>query len=156
MSRIGRPPNSPESLWRYVEVRGANECWPWIAARSKKGYGQVTINYRTSAAHRVAYAVATGTDPGDLCVLHRCDNPPCCNPSHLFLGTRGDNNRDASAKRRNAHGERHRSAKLTAADVRAIRERSGAGEQGIDLAVAFGVTPQAISYVVRRETWRHV
>ncbi len=105
-------------------------------------------------AHRVAYAFAVG-DPGDLHVLHRCDNPPCCNPAHLFVGTYADNNRDCRQKRRNRFGESHHSAKLTAPKVQAIRQLSAAGALGTELAAHFGVTPQTISYVVRRQIWRH-
>lgn len=154
-SMTGRPTNRPEDLWKRVQIGGPDECWPWLGARRRKGYGHITVNRRGFITHRLAYQLANGVDPGELCVLHKCDNPPCCNPAHLFLGTHGDNNRDCAAKRRNAHGERHRAAKLTVENVLAIRQRRAAGEEGKTLAAEFGVTPALISAIHLRRIWRH-
>lgn len=87
------------ALWGRVDKSGGPEaCWPWTGARHK-GYGMIGIARKKHGTHRVAYALATG-DPGDLHVCHACDNPPCCNPAHLFLGTHQDNMRDLVAKGR--------------------------------------------------------
>jgi hypothetical protein len=150
------PINRPEDVWERVDVRGPDECWPWTAGRNHQGYGRMRVFYRAIAAHRLAFMVSTGSDPGDLAVLHTCDNPPCCNPAHLFLGTLADNNRDRAAKGRSCRGEEQKDAKLTADAVRAIRARSRAGEQGKDLAADFGVSRSAISLILRGRTWRHV
>lgn len=96
----GRPTNRPEDLWKYVAVGAPDECWPWTAATRRRGYGIFTVNRRNFVAHRLAFQVATGIDPGELLVCHTCDNPPCCNPAHLFLGTNSDNMRDMVAKGR--------------------------------------------------------
>ena len=96
----GRPANRLDDLWKYVKVGGADECWPWQAASRRRGYGIFSVLKKDYVASRVAYQLATGTDPGELFVLHRCDNPPCCNPAHLFLGTHSDNMRDMVAKGR--------------------------------------------------------
>lgn len=77
-----------------------HDCQEFRGCRIKKGYGQVNMNGRTVYAHRLAYALHYGEDPTGKCVLHKCDNPPCVNPDHLFLGTQADNVRDMWAKGR--------------------------------------------------------
>jgi hypothetical protein len=97
-------------------------------------------------------------------VLHRCDNPPCVNPAHLFLGTRQDNVDDMVRKRRHwAHrgvpgvrGERHGSAKLRAADVQQIRQRVAAGEVQQRVAEAYGVSRRLVGMIARRQVWGHL
>lgn len=115
----------------------------------------MSVNHKDIRAHRLAYMTATGIDPGDLCVLHRCDNPPCCNPAHLFLGTVADNARDAVQKGRR-RGERANASKLTETQVIEVRRRRAAGERGIDLAREFGVSNTAVSRIFLRRTWTHV
>lgn len=112
----------------------------------------------TLLTHRVAWESANGPIPGGLRVLHRCDNPPCCNPAHLFLGTAAENADDMVQKGRQHHpiGELHPSHKLTAQQVVAIRQRYAAGEQQIDLAAEYGVAFQTVSMIVLRKTWRHL
>jgi len=101
---VSRP--TQERLWEKVSVRGSDECWPWIGGTRSGGYGQLFSNEagKFLAIHRLAYEEYFGS-PGDLCVCHMCDNKVCCNPYHLFLGTYGDNNRDASRKGRARNGE---------------------------------------------------
>lgn len=92
--------NKPEDLWKKVE-RGADDvCWPYTGARVPFGYGIFTVNYRTVIAHRLAWELTNGTIPEGMQVCHTCDNPPCCNPAHLFLGTPLDNMRDKMRKGR--------------------------------------------------------
>lgn len=94
-------------FWKRVDQRMPDECWPWTAAAdAKKGYGRYTVAGKVEFAHRVSYALAVGPIPPGLVICHRCDNPPCVNPFHLFLGTKGDNNADAHAKSRLAQDER--------------------------------------------------
>lgn len=126
-------------------------CWWWTASSDKDGYGSFVIDCRTGTsgrAHRASWELFRGSSPGPLDVLHRCDNPACVNPNHLFLGTHGDNNRDCAAKGRTARGARHPRwkggyqrpkgpglargerdgvAKLTESAVREIRARWTAG-----------------------------
>jgi hypothetical protein len=81
-------------------VPAANGCIEWGASRFPQGYGQIKVNYQNRKAHRVAWELAHGPIPDGLVVCHRCDNPPCCNVDHLFLGTHSDNTRDMHAKGR--------------------------------------------------------
>jgi hypothetical protein len=97
-----------ERFWEKVDQRADDVCWLWNGrARHWAGYGMFHVgNDRAEQAHRVAYALAIGPIPSGLGVLHRCDNPPCCNPSHLFLGTQADNLKDMWAKgRARPHGK---------------------------------------------------
>lgn len=84
-------------FWTYAK-QGPG-CWEWTGARAAHGYGQVWDGQRQTGAHRMAWRLTFGKIPKGLVVCHRCDNPPCCNPSHLFLGTPSDNARDAFQKR---------------------------------------------------------
>lgn len=135
-------------------------CWRWSGRTDAGGYGVFYWGPNGRAhrrAHRVSYAAFVG-DPGDLHVCHRCDNPACVNPAHLWLGTAGDNQRDRAAKgRSNApRGEQHRSAKLSEADVLAIRARCAAGESQHAVARAFGLSQPSVSHIVRRLSWGHI
>lgn len=92
-----------QRFWLKADRRGSNECWPWTSTINEKGYGRLGVNGRSAnsvLAHRAAWAISNGRDPGALCVLHRCDNRRCVNPSHLFLGTVRDNWHDCIAKGR--------------------------------------------------------
>jgi len=140
-----------------AHVDGLGSCWIWIAYRRRDGYGQMRVGGRMLSAHRVSYELHNGPVPNGLCVLHRCDVPGCVNPTHLFLGTKADNNRDRNAKQRHASGEQHGSARLSAANVLEIRKLYAAG--GVfqrELGKRFGVTTMSISHILSRKRWRHV
>ena len=129
-------------------------CWEWTAARHKKGYGHVKIENKLYKSHRISYELAFGEIPNGLWVLHHCDNPPCCNPAHLFLGTNQDNVDDMTLKGRDrkAHGESNGNVKLSDEQVAEIRRRYGrfgiGGETSYQLAKAFGVDRSEIGYIV--------
>lgn len=146
-------------FWPKVDKRGPEECWPWKAGADPRGYGWMRVGPRMEHSNRVSWRIHFG-EPGELCVLHRCDNPRCVNPAHLFLGTKGDNNRDRHEKGRSRGGSRpgteNPAAKLTPEKVREIRERRANGERWCDLARAFGVARETIRDVVRGRLWAWV
>lgn len=144
-----------------VDRRGPDECWEWQGSRYPNGYGQFGAGGTHTGAHRASWELAHGPIPEGLFVLHHCDNPPCVNPAHLFLGTQTDNLRDAARKGRltggGPLGERHGRAKLTEAAVLEIRRRyREAGETQAELGSAFGVVQTNVGRIVRGETWVHV
>jgi hypothetical protein len=143
-----------ERFWSYVEKKQG--CWEWTGYKNEKGYGVINLRGERMLAHRFAFQLDGPIDDG-LSVLHRCDNPACVRLKHLFLGTRIDNNADMDAKgraRRSAPlGERNASAKLTEADVRAIRSSP---ESDTDLAKRYGIARENIWAARTRRTWAHV
>ena len=132
-----------------------DECWEWTGGNFNTGYGRFWDGEREVVAHRIAWEIERGPIPDSLCVLHDCDNPPCVNPAHLWLGTKGDNNRDREAKGRGnqPRGEHHSMAKLTEKEVLAIRAST---ETPSALAERYGVDFTNIWLVRTRKTWRHI
>lgn len=151
------------SLWSRVDKSGgALACWPWTGSVKSDGYGQVMARVLSQApmrAHRLAW-IATNGDPGELCVLHRCDNRLCCNPAHLFLGTKADNSADMVAKGRNKpsnlRGEAHGNALLNEQAVLVIRRSAHAGIPLARLAAVYGVCRENIRRILTGKSWRHV
>ena len=138
---------------RYTVVDPVTGCWVWMANRGLKGYGYTCDNGKTRTAHRTSYDTFVGPIPEGMHVLHRCDNPPCVNPEHLFLGSNTDNNNDKVAKgrARGAMGERNTKAKLTWAQVEAIRADPRSQST---IGRAYGVTQSAVSAIKRGATWK--
>lgn len=146
-----------ERFWSKVDVRGPDECWPWTAGCGSWGYGQISVDGKMRGAHCVSFELANGPVPPGLQVLHTCDNPPCCNPKHLFAGTTQRNMQDKVSKGRQTTGESHPDAKLTVEIVAKIRARYNPynktdGQRA--LAREFGVRHYAISRIVRGDTWK--
>lgn len=137
-----------------AQITKAEGCWLWTGATAGKGYGALSAEGVLRYAHRFSFEKFRGPIPAGLHVLHRCDNPPCCNPDHLFIGTRTDNMHDASVKGRLRNRERNPQAKLTEAAVAEIRERYLRG--GISrraLGEEYGVNEATIGKAVRGKTW---
>lgn len=148
-----------DRFWPKVDLSGGPDaCWPWLAATNAGGYG---IFYRgpkrgrMHIAHRVAFELFVGPIPEGQDVLHHCDNPPCVNPAHLYLGTDVENARDRHVRGRDARGSRNGLAKLTeeaVVDIRARYARGGILQR--ELAEEHGVDPSLISRIVSGELWR--
>ena len=173
-----------ERFWAKVQKRPNDECWLWLGAKWKSGYGQLR-RYKTQRwlAHRVSWEIANGRAPA-LHVLHKCDNPSCVRPDHLYEGTNAENMRDKvdrgrqargsrhgsktkpeSIERGNKHwshrdpsrrvrGERHGSAKLTWVSVREIRHLHASGVSQYKLASQFGVCRASIAGIISGRRWK--
>lgn len=133
---------------------GADACWPWMRTHGRAGYGFIKVQGRQLNAHRVAWEAANGPIPSGAMIRHSCDNPPCCNPAHLSPGTVSDNVADAVNRKRAYGGTRHHSNKLSEHDVRAMRERAGAGEILAALAREYGVSTAVVGDIVHKRKWR--
>lgn len=148
-----------DRFWSHVKKGDGNECWEWMISRFRNGYGKFAVSReKTAKANRMAWELLFGPIPDGMCVLHKCDNPGCVRPDHLFLGTPADNARDRNSKGRQAifRGESHSSSKLTDNDVRAIRSERSMGASLVVLSQKYGVTIQNISQIYLRKSWRHI
>jgi hypothetical protein len=155
-----RFPTPPD--WKARTVENWSGCWIWIGATRGVGYGAVKIGGRKGNqvidAHRAAWMIVHGEIPVGSLVCHQCDVRKCCNPAHLFLGTKADNARDMTAKGRNfvRPGEASNLAKLTESEVVQIRELYKGGESQRAIGRLFGVSGRNVGAIVHRETWTHV
>lgn len=137
-----------ERFWR--KVKKTKSCWLWIGNRNADGVARFFYNDRVECASRVSWLFKHGAIDEGLCILHKCDNPTCVRPSHLFIGTPKDNMIDAVKKGRNPI------CKFTIAGVRRVRDRYKRGWSVQKLADHYGVAHQTISHIVRRVNWKHV
>lgn len=144
---------------RFIaKVSKTEACWTWTARKTPQGYGRFSVNGVNKLAHRVAYEQLKSPIPNGLQVLHRCDNPSCVNPDHLWLGSNADNVADKVAKGRCASvvGSANPKSKLRDADVLAIRAAIGQGVKQRDLAEQYGVTQTQICTIAQRKQWSHL
>lgn len=149
-------------MWGSVTEAPVDLCWEWKStSRLRSGYGRISIDGQQCLAHRVAWEWAFGSIPKGMLVRHKCDNPSCCNPFHLELGTDQDNYNDMVARGRRvlgrAKGERNCKAKLSVEQVKQIRAMYKAGEESTNtLARKFNVTQALISQIVLNKIWKHI
>ena len=144
-----------ERFWSKVEVRGKDECWPWKAAtrRKEEGYGAFWMNGRHHPANRVALQLSGVNMPDGMVACHTCDNPGCCNPAHLFVGTPRENNDDKVMKGRHSKGSKHGMAKLTDEQIEEIKRHKPPGVKQVraglpqELANKFGISRAYVSVV---------
>ena len=139
-----------QRFWDKVDKSG--DCWEWTAAKCSAGYGHLRIDGGLVSAHRFVFALEGIDIPSGMCVCHKCDNPACVNPDHLFIGTYGDNMQDMHNKSRHYKAPK----KVTRDQARVIRKifqrTPGAGQAR--LANHFGVSQTTISKILRGKLWR--
>jgi hypothetical protein len=151
VERYHRAGMSEARFWAKVDKSaGDGGCWPWTGAVNSDGYGNFGKGRGSAKAHRVAWEMSVGPIPDGLQVLHHCDNPPCCNPAHLFLGTHTDNMRDMVRKGRD--GRRRLNEEIVQQARRLWRE----GWTQRAVADRYGVSEATIFLAVHGQTWRHV
>lgn len=154
-------PHDEERFWNLVQK--GDGCWQWLGSKTRGGYGMFGVSrphWHNVIASRHAYTLTYGEIPSGFDVCHRCDNPSCVNPSHLFLGTAKENMQDAARKGRmrppRLKGEEHPHAKLTTAQVVEINRRAAAGERQASLAREFGISAVTVCQIVKGNRWVHV
>ena len=157
---LGRWGTTEERFWRNVQK--TSECWNFQAT-NYKGYGTLMVAGRNIAAHRFSWELHCGPIPAGLFVCHKCDNPACVRPDHLFIGTPADNTADMVSKGRAAgptnplRGQQNGNSVLREADVRKIRRLYANGTHNSGrLAPMFGVSQTTICNIIRRKVWFHI
>lgn len=153
-----------ERLWPRVDKSAGDAgCWPWTGSRLGNGYGQISKGQRRcTTTSRAAYELTYGPIPEGMYVCHTCDNPPCCNPAHLWLGTARANAHDMVDKGRSTKGRpvnqgaAHGGASLTDDDVAELRQLFARGAKAHRLAARFGISRQHVYKVANGESWGHV
>ncbi len=167
LERMASSEAGRRKFWKKVNKSGPDDCWPWTGMQFNDGdgYGLVALcvgpngkckKYRFRT-HRVAFFLTHNFLPDDLCVCHKCDNPICANPAHLFLGTPRQNAYDRNDKERDARGEGHGMHKLTTEEVKEIRHLRKVHKLPYSaLGLMFGVSTTQAGFIVRRESWKHL
>ena len=161
----GRPANTPEVLWSKVDKKGEDDCWNWKGYKNVQGYGRTWINDCGYYAHRVIFDLAnpntiTLSAPKDTdetgFLLHTCDNPSCCNPKHLWVGSHWDNMADKVAKGRSPDfsGGKGPRCKLSMAQAREIRQLRKEGVSARDLAKRYEISLPSIKTLLRGNSYR--
>ena len=145
-----------DKLKERTEVNLESGCWIWTGGKLRGGYGSLRADGRTRAAHRVSFEIVRGPIPDGMDLLHSCDNPACVNPDHLSVGTDVDNSNDKIAKGRQARlkGSANGNAKLTEADVIAIRDSKGATCS--ELMERYGASSSQITKIRSGRSWSHL
>lgn len=150
--------NTQTVFWKHVDIKNQDECWEWKFTKTKFGYGRLRFQNRLWLAHRLAFIFTYKNNIENKLVLHKCDNPSCCNPLHLFLGTYEDNNKDRVIKGRscNVNGENNPNSKLTQSIVNDIRRlySSNCYTQN-ELSIKFGVVENHIWNIIHNKSWKY-
>lgn len=141
-----------ERFWQNVDVKSIDDCWEWTAARTAAGYGVIYWNGVNTFAHRLSLEFDGRAVPPRFHACHKCDNPCCVNPNHLFVGSPRDNMLDKVAKGRHTYGETHYASKLSSEDVIAIREMATENVIFADIARQFGIGRSYVGEIVAGKT----
>lgn len=150
-----------ETIWRRIDIRSDDECWPFLGYISPDGYGRISYRKHLWSAHRLVWFLVNGEIPDKgptshgTVIRHKCDFPACCNPKHLISGTQLDNISDREARGRGGdhRGIAHGKAKFTDQNIKEIRLSN---EPFTDIAARYGVTRTCIWQIWHRKTWRHI
>jgi hypothetical protein len=154
------PPLTEDDISRFhelVQQRGDDDCWLWLGSIKNKGYGQFWYSHKQRLSHKIAYILAKGPIPENLHILHSCDNPPCCNPNHLFVGTNLENVRQKQERNRVIKGSAVAVSRITEDDALAIRIRyASGGVTQAELGREYGIDDSVVSDIVRGTAWAHI
>lgn len=149
-------PTNIERFNNFIEKPDdPDACWIWKGSKIGMGYGRFNVNGKPINAHRYSYKIHIGEIPPKILVLHTCDNPSCCNPKHLFLGTHADNAIDMVKKKRQAYHAKNGRALLTEQQVLEIRKLSPIISRK-NLAIEYNVSLSTIDQIIVRKTWRYI
>jgi len=152
IKQFGKSPqlSTEERFWSKIEKNSSNLCWPWLASKDNFGYGLFNINHKCIRSHRMAWELTYGIITDQQCILHHCDNPSCCRPDHLFLGTRTDNSKDKTMKGRvpNEFSLPHTKTSFEDRAKIVLMYQTGKYTQK-QLAVMFSISPSRVSYIVK-------
>jgi hypothetical protein len=153
MKRGGKQPD----FWSLIEIKSESECWNWNGKLNQWGYGRYIFNGMYAMSHRVSYQLTTGKNIDGLIAMHICDNPACCNPKHIAIGTHADNQRDKFQKNRQAKGEKNGQSLLTEAQVLEARQKYIPKIVTYKmLAKEYGVSRDTIQKAIRGIYWKHI
>jgi HNH endonuclease len=148
------------AFWAKVDVGEADDCWRWKASTDTNGYGHMRWNGPLRTASRIAFELHHGLIPPGLGVNHTCDNPPCCNPAHLYSGTQSQNamDRENRGRGRSSVGEHNPSAKLDVESVHRIRQRLAEGGRGTQAALCreLSISKAQMSRIALGHSWASV
>jgi hypothetical protein len=158
-----------DRFWKFVDRKNPDDCWIWSGGKNNKGYGRISNKEGSTLAHRVSFELFNSDIPNKLEVLHTCDNPPCVNPNHLYLGTHLENMMDMASKNRSARnnshgththpesickGERNGRSKLIKTQAENIRIQFSNGLSVKSLSINFNVSKRTISRIISGESWK--
>jgi hypothetical protein len=169
-------PKANNRFWDRVDIRNDSDCWEWVGTKGSAGYGYLYLNGIKLTVTRVMWMVKVGKIPSGHIICHKCDNPSCVNPNHLFVGTFKDNSADMTLKGRNGshakpenlfrgkhqntepwpRGEKHFRTKITKDDVLLVRKLNAEGFSGVEISKKTGVKYHTVSDILLNRSWTHV
>ena len=161
--------NDKTRFWEKVDKTPISGCWIWTRAKTRNGYGNFGIGSRNFASHRIAFTICKGEIPFGVLVCHDCpfgDNPECCNPDHLFLGTHKENGQDAAKKGRSTRGRKHpnqtkrgenaRRVRFKNEDILNMRRLSREGMTNVAIGKLYNAATPHVWGIVNRKLWTHI